>query len=202
MLRRHHAGLAVAIAGLLSLAACGDTEDPKEETTGADRDEVTLDLKDPAGESVGSVEVEDEGGAGTKVSVDVRDLEPGYHGFHVHSIGKCEPDSADPEDPKSMGDFLSAGGHLSTEGSSHGEHAGDLPSIDVGSDGAGALEFTTHRFTLADLEDDDGSAFMVHAGRDNYANIPERYAKSGPDEETRGSGDAGDRVACAVVGAG
>lgn len=200
MLRRHPTGLVLALAGLLTLAACGDDEEPDEAANGSDRDEVTLDLTDPSGATVGTVEVEDDGSEGTKVSVDVRDLEPGYHGFHVHGIGKCEPDSVDPEDPGSTGDFLSAGGHLAADGTSHGNHTGDLPSVDVGDDGTGTLELTTHRFTLADLRDDDGSAFMVHAGRDNFANIPERYAKQGPDEETRGSGDAGDRVACGVVG--
>lgn len=201
MPRRHPAGLVLVLAGMLTLAACGDTDDPKEEGS-TDRDELSIDLEGPSGEPAGTVEVEDEGGEGTKVSVDVRGLEPGYHGFHVHTTGKCEPDSADPEDPKTTGDFLSAGGHLSEEGSSHGQHKGDMPSVDVGDDGAGTLEVTTHRFSLADLEDDDGSAFMVHAGPDNFANIPERYAKQGPDAETQGSGDAGDRVACGVVGSG
>jgi Cu-Zn family superoxide dismutase len=40
---------------------------------------------------------------------------------------------------------------------------------------------------------------MVHAGPDNFANIPERYAPAGPDEMTRSTGDSGGRIACGVV---
>jgi superoxide dismutase, Cu-Zn family len=39
----------------------------------------------------------------------------------------------------------------------------------------------------------------VHSGRDNFANIPERYAPGGPDEMTRNTGDAGARIACGPV---
>ena len=54
--------------------------------------------------------------------------------------------------------------------------------------------------------DADGSAVMVHALPDNFANIPpERYQQvngaPGPDEMTMATGDAGKRVACGVIGA-
>lgn len=55
----------------------------------------------------------------------------------------------------------------------------------------------TDRFTLADLMDDDGAAFIIHENTDNFANIPERYG--GPDEETQQAGDSGPRIACGVV---
>ena len=43
---------------------------------------------------------------------------------------------------------------------------------------------------------------MVHAMRDNQANIPERYkseGKAGPDAETLATGDSGDRAGCGVI---
>ena len=61
------------------------------------------------------------------------------------------------------------------------------------------------------LFDRDGSAVIVHAGRDNYANIPattptgaERYHSHtedvfGPDSASLATGDAGARFACGVV---
>jgi len=49
-----------------------------------------------------------------------------------------------------------------------------------------------------DLFDADGSAVIVHASPDNYANIPTRYVAT-PDSTTFGTGDAGGRVACGVV---
>jgi Cu-Zn family superoxide dismutase len=97
------------------------------------------------------------------------------------------------------GDFLSAGGHLGAGAADHGEHAGDLPVLYVDRSGAGSLTTVTDALTRSDLTDDDGSAVMVHAGRDNYANVPERYAPGGPDEMTRNTGDAGGRIACGPV---
>ena len=43
---------------------------------------------------------------------------------------------------------------------------------------------------------------MVHAGRDNFANIPDRYesgGEPGPDATTLATGDAGSRIGCGVV---
>jgi Cu-Zn family superoxide dismutase len=131
--------------------------------------------------------------------VDVDGLPPGFHGFHVHAIGVCEPDSANPTDPSMTGDFLSAGGHLGAGESDHGEHPGDLPTLYVGASGTGSLTVVLDALTFADLTDDDGSAVMVHEARDNYANIPERYAADGPDEMTLNTGDAGGRIACGPV---
>jgi Cu-Zn family superoxide dismutase len=122
----------------------------------------------------------------------VRSLTPGFHGFHVHTTGKCEAPG-----------FTTAGGHY-TGGSStnHGDHAGDMPSLLVTAEGKAYLEFVTDRFTLDDLRDADGSAVMVHGGRDNFANIPSRYLAggvAGPDATTLATGDAGARVACGVI---
>lgn len=175
-----------------------------EEQTDAD---VEAMLMSPGGTQVGTVEMTEMQGSGgsedrlLEVHVTVENQEPGFKGFHVHQTGLCEPDSASPTDPGQTGAFLSAGGHLALEpqGENHGAHAGDMPSIRVGEDGTGSLTFMTDAFTLADLQDGDGSAVMVHEGPDNFANIPERYAPEGPDEETLGTGDSGGRAACAVV---
>ena len=134
-----------------------------------------------------------------QVSVQVNGLPPGFHGFHLHTVGACEPDSPNPADPSMTGDFLSAGGHIGAGEADHGDHAGDLPTLYVGESGDGSLTTATDALTLTDLTDDDGSALMVHAERDNYAHIPERYAPGGPDQMTRNTGDAGGRIACGVV---
>ncbi|MBB3083974.1 superoxide dismutase family protein [Geodermatophilus sabuli] len=161
-------------------------------------EELTARLVDPEGGEVGTaVFREVEGGLQVKVEVD--GLPAGFHGFHVHAVGLCEPDSTNPADPSMTGDFLSAGGHLGAGTADHGEHAGDLPVLFVDQTGAGSLAVVTDALTRADLTDDDGSAVMVHAGRDNYANVPERYAPDGPDEMTRNTGDAGGRIACGPV---
>ena len=191
---RRATAAALAACALLTLAACGEEADPD------DRNEVSAKLADPDGKKVWTVEIEEDDGA-TQINVRVSGLSAGYHGFHVHTTGKCEADSTAPDDSSKTGDFLSAGGHLNPDDSAHGEHLGDLPALLVNEDGTASLEFTGP-FTLDDLRDADGSAVMIHAGRDNYANVPERYAPEGPDEDTTKTGDAGDRIACAVIEAG
>jgi Cu-Zn family superoxide dismutase len=74
----------------------------------------------------------------------------------------------------------------------------------VNSDGTAQLRFPTDRFTVEELFDADGSAIIVHAAADNYANIPTRYHSHtedtfGPDSATLATGDAGGRLACGVV---
>jgi Cu-Zn family superoxide dismutase len=187
------------------VAACGGGD----ETPAGSSDEVSAagagsaeglsaTLVDPEGTEVGTVQLSEVEG-GTQVSVRVTGLPPGFHGFHLHAVGVCEPDSANPADPSMTGDFLSAGGHIGAGEADHGDHPGDLPALFVAESGAGSLTSVTGAVTLADLTDDDGSAVMVHADRDNFANIPERYAPGGPDEMTRNTGDAGGRIACGPV---
>jgi superoxide dismutase, Cu-Zn family len=198
-----------ACVGMLVVGGCAaDDEAPAgtpaedlpttPEAAGAGGDELTARLVDPAGTEVGTATFSDAEG-GLLVSVQVDGLPPGFHGFHVHSIGVCEPNSADPADPSMKGDFLSAGGHVGAGETDHGNHAGDLPVLYVDQSGAGSLTTVTDALTRTDLIDDDGSAVMLHAGRDNYANIPERYAPGGPDAMTRNTGDAGARIACGPV---
>jgi superoxide dismutase, Cu-Zn family len=147
-------------------------------------------LMDTEGNTVGQVIFSGREDGKTLVAVVVSDLEPGFHGFHVHAVGQCDASTEMP--------FSSAGGHLSLAGEAHQHHEGDLPLLLVAEDGMAEMAVTTDRFTIADLFDEDGSAIVVHANADNYANIPERY-NSGPDEETLRGGDSGSRVACGVI---
>ncbi len=154
-------------------------------------------LLDAQGRTVGAVATE-QTDQGLAFRITATGMEPGFHGLHLHQIGKCEPNSPDPSDPSKTGAFLSSGGHLGD--GDHPNHSGDLPSLLVGQDGSGSLTVVSQRLTREQLADGDGTALVVHAGPDNYANIPTRYASAGPDDETKKAGDAGGRVACAVVG--
>ena len=132
-------------------------------------------------------------------------LTPGFHGVHVHSVGKCEANSVAPTGG-APGDFLSAGGHFQAPGHTGEPMSGDLTSLQVRKDGSALLVTTTDAFTKDELLAGQGTAIMIHAGSDNFANIPaDRYTQTngapGPDQTTMSTGDAGKRVACGVIGA-
>lgn len=133
-------------------------------------------------------------------------LTPGFHGMHIHGVGKCEADS-EPPGGGAPGAFLSAGGHFQAPGHSEHPQSGDLTSLQVRSDGSALLVTTTDAFTKDELLAGEKTAIIIHADDDNFANIPaDRYTQvngtPGPDQTTLTTGDAGKRVACGVIGAG
>src|ERR1700712_2337780 len=130
-------------------------------------------------------------------------LNPGFHGMHIHSVGKCEPNSVAPAGG-APGDFLSAGAHFQVAGRTGHPMSGDLSSLQVRGDGSAMSVTTTDAFTAADLQAGTKTAIIIHEKADNFANIPpERYQQvngtPGPDEMTMATGDAGKRVACGVI---
>ena len=151
-------------------------------------------------------------GQGTKVTrVEVR-LDAGatafgssdFHGFHVHTIGVCNPDPAATPAGATPAVFGSAGGHWNPTGATHGGHTGDLASVLMHANGKADTDFATDRFDVSELLDGNGSAVVLHAGRDNFANIPSTYSSgttpvTGPNTATNNTGDAGGRYACGVV---
>jgi len=124
---------------------------------------------------------------GVLIAFEVRGLTPGEHAFHIHEKGNCDPATK----------FTSAGGHYAlgkkhgykTEG---GPHPGDMPNQFAGPDGVLRAEVIDPSVTLgggtATLLGPDGRALVIHAKADDYQSQP--------------AGDAGDRVACAVIKAG
>jgi Cu/Zn superoxide dismutase len=151
-------------------------------------------LRNQAGAAVGQVTFQQVGPDRVQVRASVTGLTPAsdFHGFHIHANGACD------------GDFVaSAGGHWNPAGVSHGDHQGDMPVLYAGADGAATASALLDAFTVDQLLGDPGGvAVIVHAGRDNYANIPDRYSTSagvGADTTTRNTGDAATRYACGVV---
>ena len=188
--------MALALAGSL-LVACGDDDDGGDAGTAAQTTVTTAapavatDLIAPDGSAVGRVTFSEVGG---RIAVEGRftNLPPGFHGFHIHAVGKCE---------RGTPAFTSAGGHMVLGDQAHPVHAGDQPVLLVLADGSAEIRFTTDRYQLSDLQTPEGRAVIVHANPDNYANVPSRYVRR-PDAATLSTGDAGDRIACGVVGGG
>ncbi len=116
-----------------------------------------------------------------RVRVNVTGLKPGaVHGFHVHEKGDC-----------SSGDGMSTGGHFNPTGKPHGpqsgeHHAGDMPSLTADSYGNANASFELHGVAVgsgsADLV---GRGLIVHRDPDDY--------------KTQPTGNAGPRIACAVI---
>jgi len=137
---------------------------------------------------------------GVQVTVRATGLTAGFHGFHIHGVGVCDPTTTNPDGTPAP--FTSAGGHFNPAAAGHGAHAGDLPVLLAVASGSAASTVVTDRFTLESLFDADGSAFIVHAGPDNLAHIPARYTAAGvagPDAATLATGDAGGRFGCGVI---
>lgn len=139
------------------------------------------------GNTLGMVTLEDTP-AGLLVTTDITGLPEGDHAFHFHEKGMCDPGQK----------FTTAGGHFAPHQEKHGlmvmggPHGGDMPNQHVGADGKLKAQVLNTRVTLSpgatSLLDADGSALVIHAGADDYKSQP--------------SGDAGGRIACAVISAG
>lgn len=184
--RTYAAILVAAALGLAAVAVLFSTLDWSSESASASGRDARATLRDANGARIGTVKLEQDRGE-VVVRVNVRNVSPGFHGFHIHSVGEC------------VAPFATAGGHHNPGAQSHAGHAGDMPVLLVNADGKGEARFETDRVTTSSLFDADGSAIIVHAGPDNYANIPTRYAPAGPDATTLATGDAGGRFACGVL---
>jgi Cu-Zn family superoxide dismutase len=183
------------------------TSTPADGGSAAPESLTTL-LRTPDGTKVATAKFEFDNGYVTVTvqTTGVGQLAPGFHGLHIHQVGKCEPNSVAPSGG-TPGNFLSAGGHYQAPGHTGEPASGDLTSLQVRNDGAALLVTTTDAFTKDDLLSGNGTALIIHAASDNFGNIPsERYTQvngaPGPDQTTMSTGDAGKRVACGVIGAG
>lgn len=130
------------------------------------------------GKTIGNITLED-AKCGVLITPNLHDLPPGVHGFHVHVTPNC-------------GDHgMAAGGHLDPAKTEehqgpykHGSHLGDLPILVVDKDGKANLPVLAPRFTVQEIK---GHALMIHAGGDNYSDVPEKL------------GGGGDRIACGII---
>lgn len=122
--------------------------------------------------------------AGDRVQVkgEIRGLKPNAeHGFHVHEKGDC-----------SSGDGMSAGGHFNPANAPHGahgkssHHAGDLPSLRANAAGVATFSFESSSIAVGSgAKDVIGKGLIVHRDPDDYTTQP--------------TGNAGPRLACAVI---
>ncbi len=144
--------------------------------------EVEAEFIDTKGEAAGSATLRTAPG-GVLVSVEITGLPPeSWVAFHIHETGSCDPET----------DHESAGGHFNPTDTEHGylsetgPHAGDMPNLWVDASGTARAEVFNPFIVLTEGDNlARGRALMVHSGPDDYQSQP--------------SGDAGDRLACAVI---
>jgi len=142
-------------------------------------DKANAEMKDKDGKAAGTVALL-ETPHGVLLSGNLAGLPPGAHGFHIHSVGKCEA----PQ-------FTSAGGHANPGGKKHGfeaaagPHEGDLTNLHAAADGKATIDAFAPGATLASLLDSDGAALVIHEKVDDYKTDP--------------AGDSGARILCGVL---
>lgn len=147
--------------------------------------QATAEILGADGEPVGGASFY-QGPLGVLAEISVRNLPPGKHGLHMHSVGTCDHNDH----------FKSASGHINPTEKEHGylnpngPDYGDLPNLIVAADGTAKLELFIPQLDImgdgkATLLDEDGSALMIHENPD--------------DHKTQPIGGAGARIACGVV---
>ncbi len=174
----------LAGAGMAGLGACATSEQDLPATAAMSAGAASLEsaLVNNAGTEIGRVQfMPAPTGVLIRVLVSAGGLSPGWHGTHLHMTGDCSGTAK----------FEHAGGHIRMNRTNHGllyphgPETGDLPNLSVASDGSAAAELFTNLISLAEMQDADGSAFVIHANPDDHMSQP--------------TGDSGDRRACAAV---
>jgi len=203
-----------AAAGVLLTVSAGCGEDkpvafaPASSPATESKPGAVARLLDASGATVGTVTFTDGAGAtGVNVTLEPNQkVAAGYHGLHIHANDVAEGGEgcqADATQPSSAW-FTAVDGHWTKSGETHAKHSGDLPTVFALADGRAQAAFETDAFTVSELK---GKAVILHAGPDNYGNIPvgdapDQYRPNAAaaTEKTAKTGNAGDRIACGVVG--
>ncbi|KAI7899988.1 copper/zinc superoxide dismutase [Cokeromyces recurvatus] len=124
--------------------------------------------------------------AKTIIEASFTGLKPGKHGFHIHEFGD------------NTNGCISAGPHYNPHGKTHGapetevRHAGDLGNIVANEKGEANLKIEDSQVKLIGPYSVIGRTIIVHADEDDLG--------LGGHELSASTGNAGDRLACGVIG--
>src|SRR6478735_1449844 len=153
---KHVAAAVVFLAmPVTAVGACANQASDNSSTTtssGSSANELTTQLNTADGKHVADATIDFTSGYAivTVETAEAGILSPGFHGLHIHAVGKCD------------GDFASAGEHFQASGHTGSPASGDLPPLLVRSDGSGKLVATSDSFTADELKGTQGSSIVLH----------------------------------------
>jgi len=131
-------------------------------------------------QAVGMVHFQQNADGTVEVHVDMKNVPPGVHGFHIHDKGDCGDNGN------------AAGGHFNPTSMPHGapdavsHHSGDFGNVTADASGGVNTTFTTRSITVSPGDRSVvGHAVILHANPDDLTTQP--------------SGNAGPRIACGVA---
>lgn len=197
--------LSISVASIIFLAACGKSDNPGTSSKSdagsllptlapADWADAASSFIDTEGNEIGYVVFKNAPRAGVLIRVDVKGLDQGWHGIHLHQVADCS-DGAEG--------FKASGGHIDPDNNPHGllhedgPERADIPNIYAGADGRATAEIFNSTIGLFPSEaaaaesgphpliDEDGFAMIIHVNPDDHITQP--------------IGGAGSRVACAAI---
>ncbi|WOP15528.1 superoxide dismutase family protein [Ottowia sp. SB7-C50] len=173
--------LAVALAALGAVGACTTTRSDSATPVARAQAELraTTTAQPVAGKPVqGLIRFAQMTDGAVRITGQVNNLAPNARvGFHIHENGVCS------------GDGTAAGGHFNPTGRQHATpgqgHAGDLPMLQADATGSATVQYVSHDIQLTGPQSIVNRGLIVHASPDDYRTQP--------------TGNAGARVACAVI---
>uniref|UniRef100_G9M4K5 Superoxide dismutase [Cu-Zn] n=1 Tax=Pogonatum inflexum TaxID=185755 RepID=G9M4K5_9BRYO len=122
----------------------------------------------------------------TTVEGEIKGLNPGKHGFHIHALGDT------------TNGCMSTGPHFNPKNLEHGapedeiRHAGDLGNVIAGDDGVAKVSLKDCNIPLTGCDSIIGRAVVVHGDPDDLG--------KGGHELSKSTGNAGARIACGIIG--
>jgi Cu-Zn family superoxide dismutase len=166
----------LAVMATTAVTATAQTADPTEPV------EILSTFISTGGEDLGIARLTDTD-AGLLIQLDLQNMPPGqWVAFHIHEGGTCDVQA----------DFESAGGHWNEDDNAHGfladggPHSGDMPNLHVQNDGRLIADVLNPSAALTgETGNVLGRTMIFHAEPDDYISQP--------------SGDAGERLACALI---